>query len=118
MVVSFSNLSRRGDHHPIDFTGVTEFSREKSPPAKLGDEELVALAQKGDSKAFEDLVERYKQRAYRIAFDFTEFKRIVKNFEQDLVLYYYGECDIIKDHSWRDVPIVAASWKNCAFSFL
>lgn len=88
-MVSFSYLSRQGDHHPIDFTGVTEISIEKSPPAKPGDEDLIDLAQGGDSNAFEDLVERYKQKAYRIAFDFTRDREEAKDLSQEAFLRAY-----------------------------
>jgi len=40
-------------------------------PEELGDDALVTSAQQGEREAFEVLVERYKQKAYRIAFDFT-----------------------------------------------
>jgi len=59
---------------------------EKGPPAKHGDDELVALAQKGDSNAFEDLVERYKQKAYRVAFDFTRDREEAKDLSQEAFL--------------------------------
>ncbi len=62
---------------------------EKGPPAKLGDGELVALAQKGDSNAFEDLVERYKQKAYRVAFDFTRDREEAKDLSQEAFLRAY-----------------------------
>lgn len=52
----------------------------------LGDEELVALAQKGERTAFEMLVERYKQKAYRIAFDFTRDREEAKDLSQEAFL--------------------------------
>ena len=57
-----------------------------SPPAELGDEEIVALARKGDREAFEVLVERYKQKAYRIAFDFTRDREEAKDLSQEAFL--------------------------------
>lgn len=71
---------------PGAFTGVTEFSMEISPPAELGDEELVALAQKGGREAFEVLVERYKQKAYRIAFNFTHDREEARDLSQEAFL--------------------------------
>lgn len=57
-----------------------------SPPAELGDKEIVALAQKGDREAFGVLVERYKQKAYRIAFDFTRDREEAKDLSQEAFL--------------------------------
>ena len=55
-------------------------------PEELGDETLVTLAQKGEHKAFEELVERYKQKAYRIAFDFTRDREEAKDLSQEAFL--------------------------------
>jgi RNA polymerase sigma-70 factor (ECF subfamily) len=57
-----------------------------SPTARLGDEELVALVQKGDRRAFEELVERHKQKAYRIAFDFARDREEAKDLSQEAFL--------------------------------
>lgn len=59
---------------------------EISRPEELGDENLVALAQKGERKAFEELVERYKQKAYRIAFNFTRDREEAKDLSQEAFL--------------------------------
>lgn len=59
---------------------------ETNPPAEVGDVELVALAQKGERQAFEVLVERYKQKAYRIAFDFTRDREEAKDLSQEAFL--------------------------------
>lgn len=56
---------------------------------KLGDEELVALAQNGDQQAFEELVERHKQKAYRIAFDFARDREEAKDLSQEAFLRAY-----------------------------
>lgn len=61
----------------------------QTPPAKSGDEALVMLAQKGDSKAFDELVERYKQKAYRIAFDFSRDRDEAKDLSQEAFLRAY-----------------------------
>ena len=53
---------------------------------KSGDEELVALAQKGDRRAFEELVDRHKQKAYHIAFDFARDREEAKDLSQDAFL--------------------------------
>lgn len=55
-------------------------------PAEFGDEELVTLAQKGQREAFEVLMERYKQKAYRIAFDFTRDREEAKDLSQEAFL--------------------------------
>ena len=56
------------------------------PTAQIGDEELVASAQKGDRRAFEELVERHKQKAYRIAFDFARDREEAKDLSQEAFL--------------------------------
>lgn len=55
-------------------------------PAELGDEELVILAQQGQREPFEELVERYKQKAYRVAFDFTRDREEAKDLSQEAFL--------------------------------
>ncbi|MEK6600438.1 MAG: sigma-70 family RNA polymerase sigma factor [Candidatus Binatota bacterium] len=59
---------------------------ETSKPAQLGDEELVTLTQEGSREAFEMLMERYKQKAYRIAFDFTRDREEAKDLSQEAFL--------------------------------
>ncbi|HXG50539.1 MAG TPA: sigma-70 family RNA polymerase sigma factor [candidate division Zixibacteria bacterium] len=53
------------------------------------DEELVALARKGSRRAFEELVERHKHKAYRIAFDFARDREEAKDLSQDAFLKAY-----------------------------
>src|SRR5919108_6238169 len=60
-----------------------------SAPVKPGDEELVTLAQKGDQRAFEELVDRHKQKAFRIAFDFARDREEAKDLSQDAFLKAY-----------------------------
>ena len=48
-----------------------EIVNERSALLNSADEELVALAQQGDQRAFEELVNRHKQKAYNIAFGFA-----------------------------------------------
>lgn len=62
------------------------FTMTESRPAELGDEELVILAQQGQREAFEKLVERYKQKAYRVAFDFTRDREEAKDLSQEAFL--------------------------------
>ena len=54
-----------------------------------GDEQLVALARSGNHKAFEELVERHKQKAYRIAFDFSRDREEAKDLSQEAFLRAY-----------------------------
>jgi len=61
--------------------GMAEILAEKS-----SDDQLVGLARKGDDRAFEELVERYKQKAYRIAFDFTRDRDEAKDLSQEAFL--------------------------------
>jgi RNA polymerase sigma-70 factor (ECF subfamily) len=60
-----------------------------NPSVKAADEELVALAKNGDTKAFEELVDRYKQKAYHIAFDFARDREEAKDLSQDAFLKAY-----------------------------
>ena len=57
--------------------------------ANSGDEELVALAQQGDRRAFEELIERHKQKAYHIAFGFTRDREEAKDLSQEAFLKAY-----------------------------
>jgi RNA polymerase sigma-70 factor, ECF subfamily len=50
------------------------------------DEEIVALCQQGQSEAFELLVRRYMQKAFRIALDFTHDTEEAKDLSQDAFL--------------------------------
>lgn len=59
-------------------------------PEEFGDDELVTSAQQGEREAFEVLVERYKQKAYRIAFDFTRDREEAKDLSQDAFLQAYS----------------------------
>ena len=51
-----------------------------------GDEELVALAQRGDRRAFEELIERHRQKAYHIAFGFARDREEAKDLSQEAFL--------------------------------
>lgn len=57
-----------------------------SPFVNPGDEELVSSARQGDRRAFEELVERHKQKAYHIAFDFTRDREDAKDLSQEAFL--------------------------------
>ena len=61
----------------------------ESHSVKPGDEQLVALAQNGDHHAFEELVQRHQQKAYRIAFDFARDREEAKDLSQEAFLRAY-----------------------------
>jgi RNA polymerase sigma-70 factor (ECF subfamily) len=50
------------------------------------DEELVALARRGDRGAFDELIERHKQKAYHIAFGFARDREQAKDLSQEAFL--------------------------------
>jgi len=58
-------------------------------PGDRTDEELLSWAAAGDGQAFEILMERYKQEAYRIAFDFTRDREEAKDLSQEAFLRVY-----------------------------
>jgi len=53
---------------------------------ELRDEELVALCQKGEGQYFELLIQRYMEKAFRIALDFTHNTEEAKDLSQDAFL--------------------------------
>lgn len=55
-----------------------------------GDEALVARAQQGERRAFEELVERHQQRAYHIAFGFARNREDAKDLSQEAFLKAYS----------------------------
>jgi RNA polymerase sigma-70 factor (ECF subfamily) len=62
---------------------------DQQPIRAPADDELVALARQGSRAAFEELVERHKQKAYRIAFDFTRDREEAKDLSQEAFLRAY-----------------------------
>lgn len=68
------------------------------------DEVLLDSAAAGDRQAFEILMERYKQEAYRIAFDFTRDREEAKDLSQEAFLRVYRNIDRFKHqssfHTW------------------
>jgi RNA polymerase sigma-70 factor (ECF subfamily) len=52
----------------------------------LSDEQIVALCQRGDTKHFEVLVQRYMQKAFHIALNFTRNPEEAKDLSQDAFL--------------------------------
>ena len=71
---------------PFLVCGAAKSLQDRSSSVRAGDEELVALAQSGNEQAFEQLVERHKQKAYHIAFDFCRDREDAKDLSQDAFL--------------------------------
>jgi RNA polymerase sigma-70 factor (ECF subfamily) len=61
----------------------------ETPPGDFGDSDLVERAQRGEREAFELLVERYKHKAYRIAFHFTREREEAEDISQEAFLRAY-----------------------------
>ena len=68
------------------FVGDAQLATDRSPSVNPGDEELVASARRGDRRAFEELIERHKRRAYHIAFDFSRDREEAKDLSQEAFL--------------------------------
>jgi RNA polymerase sigma-70 factor, ECF subfamily len=80
-------FSRRPLHSDL---GARESTKGRtSQLANSGDEELVTLAQQGDRRAFEELIERHKQKAYHIAFGFARDREEAKDLSQEAFLKAY-----------------------------
>lgn len=58
----------------------------QKPLSKLADIDLLVLAQKGERQAYEELMTRYQQEAYHIAFDFTRDREEAKDLSQEAFL--------------------------------
>ena len=63
-----------------------ELAKGRNLLVNSGDEELVALAQRGDRRAFEELIERHRQKAYHIAFGFARDREEAKDLSQEAFL--------------------------------
>ena len=70
----------------LGFSGPARSSKDWNPLVNPGDDELVGLTQQGDRRAFEELVERHKQKAYYIAFDFSRDREDAKDLSQEAFL--------------------------------
>jgi RNA polymerase sigma-70 factor (ECF subfamily) len=57
-----------------------------SPEKDLSDEQIVAMCQNGDNRLFEVLVQRYMQKAFHIALNFTRNAEEAKDLSQDAFL--------------------------------
>lgn len=70
----------------LSYSGAATISQDRSRWVNPGDEELVARAQRGDHGAFEELVDRHKQKAYYIAFDFARDREEARDLSQEAFL--------------------------------
>jgi len=74
-------------HRPLgSFSDDAEQMTDRSPSVNPGDEELVASAQQGNRRAFEELVERHQRKAYHIAFGFARDREDAKDLSQEAFL--------------------------------
>ncbi len=71
---------------PVPYASDAASGDDRSASVNPGDEELVASARGGDRRAFEELVERHKRRAYHVAFDFTRDGEDAKDLSQEAFL--------------------------------
>lgn len=73
-------------------------------PGDGTDEALLDSAAAGDGQAFEILMERYKQEAYRIAFDFARDREEAKDLSQEAFLRVYRNIGTFRHkssfHTW------------------
>src|ERR1041385_4947915 len=70
----------------LNHSGAATISQDRSRWVNPGDEELVARSQRGDRRAFEELVDRHKQKAYYIAFDFAREREDARDLSQEAFL--------------------------------
>jgi RNA polymerase sigma-70 factor (ECF subfamily) len=84
-----ADVTRMSSSQILGFTCGIISSMKERPLVKSVDEELVSLARSGNPKAFEELVERHKQKAYRIAFDFARDREEAKDLSQEAFLRAY-----------------------------
>ena len=84
-----ADVTRMSSSQFLGFTCDIISSMKESPLVNSEEEELVSLARSGDPKAFEELVERHKQKAYRIAFDFARDREEAKDLSQEAFLRAY-----------------------------
>jgi len=70
----------------VFISGATRSLQHMSSSVRARDEELVAAAQRGNHQAFEELVERHKQKAFHIAFDFCRDREDAKDLSQEAFL--------------------------------
>ena len=72
---------------------------EPKPPAVVTDEDLVARARTKDFAAFEELVDRYEDKIFRLAFRFVRNETEAKEIVQDTFLLVWRKLDTFKGDS-------------------
>lgn len=75
-------------------TKVSETDRRELP-----DEDLVTLAQDGDYAAYEEIVRRYQDKAFRLAFSLTKNDAEAQDVVQEAFLNMYRKLDSFKGDS-------------------
>ena len=65
----------------------------------VGDEALIARARQGDFEAFEQLISRYEDKVYRLAFRFVHNESEAKEIVQDTLLTVWRKLDGFKGDS-------------------
>jgi len=65
--------------------------------AKYTDEELIALFQKGDERAYLELVRRYKDRLVNFVFRFVTSREMAEDIVQDTFLKLYTSSHMYKE---------------------
>ena len=72
---------------------------EQNVPAVVTDEDLVARARTKDFAAFEELVDRYEDKIFRLAFRFVRNETEAKEIVQDTFLLVWRKLDTFKGDS-------------------
>jgi RNA polymerase sigma-70 factor (ECF subfamily) len=72
---------------------------ESNTPAAVTDEDLVARARTKDFAAFEELVDRYEDKIFRLAFRFVRNETEAKEIVQDTFLLVWRKLDTFKGDS-------------------
>ena len=72
---------------------------ETNAPAVVTDEDLVARARTKDFAAFEELVDRYEDKIFRLAFRFVRNETEAKEIVQDTFLLVWRKLDTFKGDS-------------------
>ncbi len=72
---------------------------EPNAPAVVTDEDLVARARTKDFAAFEELVDRYEDKIFRLAFRFVRNETEAKEIVQDTFLLVWRKLDTFKGDS-------------------
>lgn len=73
----------------LSHSGAIAPASDRSLSLNSEDEELVSLAQRGDRRAFEQLLERHEQKAYHVAFGFARDRETAKDLSQEAFLKAY-----------------------------